>query len=250
MKGLLAWAEKGGMLAAVSNAGSGDRYNTPSTVLSEAAQVTEPPRTRLMFASEDTLPLGSHGTASTLLNPAQSLPFSAFGPASALTTTGSAAKTLAAFEDGRKAVTQTGIGEKNGTIVRFGWLPGVSYWFSHAPNTVGNRPRDDNTRKIIADLAARAGVVPPVVASQTRVETPLLLAPDKQAAVVTLLNFGPGLPVAPIEQLKLSIRLPFKPTAVESVAHGPVAFTVAADGEEHVVALAVPLKFADFVKLS
>jgi len=52
MKGLLAWAEKGGMLAAVSNAGSGDRYNTPSTVLSEAAQVTEPPRTRLMFASE------------------------------------------------------------------------------------------------------------------------------------------------------------------------------------------------------
>ena len=51
MKGLLAWAEKGGMLAAVSNAGSGDRYNTPSTVLSEAAQVTEPPRMRLMFAS-------------------------------------------------------------------------------------------------------------------------------------------------------------------------------------------------------
>ena len=57
-------------------------------------------------------------------------------------------------------------------------------------------------------------------------------------------------PTCHIDQLKLPVRLPFKPTAVESVAHGPVAFTVAADGEEHVVALAVPLKFADFVKLS
>jgi hypothetical protein len=51
------------------------------------------------------------------------------------------------------------VGSSGGAIIRFGSLPGVSYWFSHAPETVGNRPRDDNIRRIIAALATRAGVV-------------------------------------------------------------------------------------------
>ena len=40
-------------------------------------------------------------------------------------------KTLGVFADGTPAVTQTTV--EKGSIVRFGWLPGVSYWFSHTP---------------------------------------------------------------------------------------------------------------------
>eukprot|EP01048_Picozoa_sp_COSAG05_P031062 COSAG05_NODE_11138_length_529_cov_0.597674_1_plen_61_part_00 len=52
--------------------------------------------------------------------------------------------------------------------------------------------------KIIAGVAtAIAGVVAPVRASVQRVETPLMLGPEKKTAVVTLLNFQAGLPVRP-----------------------------------------------------
>ena len=58
------------------------------------------------------------------------------------------------------------------------WLPGVSYWFSHPKGSIGNRPRSDTIRQIIAGLATGiAGIEPPVTASATRVETPLLLSP-------------------------------------------------------------------------
>jgi len=81
--------------------------------------------------------------------------------------------------------------------------------------SIGNRPRSDTIRQIIANLATDlAGIAPPVTASVTRVETPLLLAPDRKAAVVTLLNFGPGLPVPAITSLDLNVTLPFLPTKV------------------------------------
>ena len=133
--------------------------------------------------------------------------------------------------------------------MRFGFLPGVSYWFSHTPGTIGNRPRNDNNRQIISGLADRAGVVSPVVVSRTRVEAPIMLAPDKKAAVVTLLNYGPGLPVAPIRNLSVSVALPFTPTAVQSVQHGDLQFTTTNEqGRMWNVSFSVPLEYADFVK--
>jgi hypothetical protein len=52
--------------------------------------------------------------------------------------------------------------------------------------------------KIIVGVATTiAGVVAPVHASVARVETPLMLGPEKKTAVVTLLNFQAGLPVRP-----------------------------------------------------
>ena len=65
MAGLLSWVDGGGTLVAVSGAGSGDEYNTPSSVLSDAAKVTESPRKRLVFAGDDSLPAGTTGTVTS-----------------------------------------------------------------------------------------------------------------------------------------------------------------------------------------
>lgn len=57
------------------------------------------------------------------------LRFDAQGVVSALTATaGSAVETLGSFGDGRAAVTRNIVGK--GMAVRFGWLPGLSYWCS------------------------------------------------------------------------------------------------------------------------
>ena len=151
---------------------------------------------------------------------------------------------------------------KSQTIVRFGWLPGVAYWFSHTEtvpptpigwdnSNTGNRPRSEGIRRIIADLARTAGVIAPVVASATHVETPLLVTPDKKKAIVTLLNFSPGLPVPRVPSLQLEVRLPFIPTTVESVEHGALTFTTATSGtQQHIVNFTVPaLTYGDFVAM-
>jgi hypothetical protein len=65
MAGLLSWVDGGGTLVAVSGAGSGDEYNMPSSVLSDAAKVTESPRKRLVFAGDDSLPAGTTGTVTS-----------------------------------------------------------------------------------------------------------------------------------------------------------------------------------------
>lgn len=275
MQGLLDWVKNhGGTLAAVSNAGSGDEYNTQSDTLSNVAKVTEPPRKRLIFGSDQSLPAGTTGTVSYSsalegehhargakdISMSSSLAFSApAGSYGALTPTASvlseaegerAVKTLGTFADGSAAVTLSALGK--GQIVRLGWLPGVSYWFSSPQGSIGNRPRSDTIREIIAGLATElAGVQPPVIASATRVETPLMLAPDKKAAVVTVLNFGAGLPIAPIHSLQLNVSLPFSPTQVESVEHGVLAFKADHNGDRNVVSFTIPtLEYADFVKFS
>lgn len=118
-------------------------------------------------------------------------------------------KTLAKFADGSPAITSnadTAVVGK-GKAVHFAWLPGLSYWFS-ATTFVGNRPRDESTRKIIAGVSRAAGVTPLAVTTETRVETPLLLGLGKKSAVVSMLNFKPSATVAapPITSLAGSQR--------------------------------------------
>lgn len=272
MARLLAWADGGGTLVAVSGAGSGDAYNTPSSALSDAAKVTEPARKRLVFNGDDaldsvgTVPGATKGTVPTKGTVGKTAFVTPAGTFGVLTPTATAAKTLGTYDDGTPAITRTAVGSGGGSIVRFGWLPGVAYWFSHtaghygrdaAPTPVGwdnsnqgNRPRSEGMRHIISDLARVAGVEPPVVASASHVETPLLLTPDKTAAVVTLLNFSPGVPVPPVSALRLEVTLPFLPTTVQSVEHGTLTFAAKPDGaKQHVVSFTVPeLEFGDFIK--
>jgi hypothetical protein len=104
LAGLIAWAEAGGTLAAVSAAGSADEYNTPSSVLSQTAGVSEEYRTRLIFSDDNTLENATKSTSGELS-------FTAFGVASGLkigaTLDDVAPKTLATYEDGSIAATET-----------------------------------------------------------------------------------------------------------------------------------------------
>jgi hypothetical protein len=100
-----------------------------------------------------------------------------------------------------------------------------------------------------------AMVVPPVVTSVPGVETPLLMGPNKTAAVVTVLNFRAAECdaewncIPPVSALPVNVTLPFKPNCVTSVEHGVQPFTVTSsiDGTTHYVSITLPLQFADFL---
>ena len=261
--GLAEWVMQGGTLVTVSGTGGSDAYDEPSTTLSDLAGVREPPRERIEVMSDTTLnPFAPHSTpmlpsangAVTLLPGGTSLPFFAQGAVGKLSSSGAGgAQVLGSFADGSDAITSKANGK--GRAIHFAWLPGLSYWFSSDPGTIGNRPRAESLRQIIAGIATSVvGVVPPVSASVTRIETPLLLGPTKKTAVVTLLNFQEGQPVPAVPALHLNITVPFKPKAVSSVEHGFLTPTnvvaAAGGGADWVVSLTLPLQFGDFVLLS
>ena len=81
----------------------------------------------------------------------------------------------------------------------------------------------------------QARMTPPVTASDNGVETPVLIS-DKGAAV-TVLNWRG----APLANLGLVLRLPFKVSSIESVAQGRLGFTRTPEG----VAIHMPLKAVD-----
>jgi hypothetical protein len=260
--GLAAWVRQGGALVTVSGAGRSDAFDEPSTILSDLAGVREALRERIGVMSDTTLnpfaprptPVlpSAHGTA-TLAPGRAPLPFFAQGAVGNLTGSGDGAASLASFADGSRAITSKPNGK--GRAVHFAWLPGLSYYFSSAPDTIGNRPRDESLRQIIAGIATSlAGIAPPVTVDRPRIETLLLLGPTKKTAVVTLLNFQAGQPVPAVPALHLNVTLPFKPTAVSSVEHGALTPTkvlaAAGGGTDWVVSLTLPLEFGDFVLLS
>jgi hypothetical protein len=262
--GLAAWVQQGGTLVTVSGAGGEDAFDEPSTTLSDLAGVREAPRLRIEVMSDTTLnPFAPRSTpmlpsmnGTATLTPGDTpLPFFAQGAVGKLSSGGAGGATpLASFADGSPAITSKANGK--GRAIHFAWLPGLSYWFSSPTDTIGNRPRDESLRQIIAGIATSlVGVTPPVTADRPRIETPLLLGPTKKTAVVTLLNFQAGQPVPAVPALQLNITLPFKPKAVSSVEHGAltptsVAAAAAGGGDEWQVSLTLPLKFGDFVLLS
>jgi hypothetical protein len=206
------------------------------------------------FAPRSTPMLPSANGTVSLGQGDESLPFYAQGAVGKLTSSGGggSAHNLGAFADGTPAITSKANGK--GQAIHFAWLPGLSYWFSQPAGAIGNRPRDDSLRKIIAGVATSvAGVTPPVSVSLPRIETPLLLGPDKTTAVVTLLNFRAGQPVPPVAALDINVTLPFKPASVTSVEHGAVTPTkvaaLAGAAGEWLVSFTLPLEFGDFVLL-
>jgi hypothetical protein len=116
----------------------------------------------------------------------------------------------------------------------------VSYWFNR---------RDAATRSLLTQLITRAGVHAQVRVSEPQVEAPLLLSP--RGAVITLLNFQSSTqPPPPVEQLGVSVTLPFEPNTVESAEHAMLNFTSdAASNSSHVVSFSLPLGFGDFVAI-
>lgn len=264
--GLAEWVQHGGVLVTVAGAGISDAFDEPSTTLSDLAGVRDAPRDRIVLMSDSTInpfaprstPFVPNATGTCALDPK--------GPTIAFTAqavtkltagetqqgVGSAVDTLATFTDGSSAITRNRVG--NGQAIHFAWLPGLSYWFSQTQE-IGNHPRDENLRAIISGIATSiVGVVPPVRSSLPRIETPLLLGPDKKSAVVTLLNFQAGQPVPPVNALQLNITVPFKPSSISSVEHGAIVAAKVAPASggksEWMVSLSLPLEFGDFVLLS
>lgn len=263
--GLAEWVRQGGALVTVAGAGVSDAFDEPSTTLSDLAGVRDAPRERIVVMSESTINPFAPRSTPFVPNATGSCEFDPGGPKLSFTAqavtkltrgqtqdAGSTVDILATFTDGSSAITRNRVG--SGQAIHFAWLPGLSYWFSQTQE-IGNRPRDENLRAIISGIATSVvGVVPPVRASVPRIETPLLLGPEKKTAVVTLLNFQAGQPVPPVSALELNITVPFKPSSISSVEHGAVATATVAPASggksEWVVSLRLPLEFGDFVLLS
>ena len=250
---LVQWTQAGGTLITTSNSMSTDEYNEPSTIVSEALGATETNRERHTFPSETedhivgrgsvTLPGGGRGGGGG--TSASAIPFVAVGVRGAMTLTrGSRAKptVLGQFEDGQPALVETSVGR--GSLLRFAYMPGVSYWFNQ---------RDPSTRSLFVRLVRRAGVSLPVHIGTPQVEAPL--AVSSRGAVLTLLNFqSSAQPPPPVEHLNVSVTLPFPPRSVESVEHGALNFTAShvpnTTSAEVEVRFCVPLlSFGDLVLL-
>lgn len=228
-RGLTEWVKRGGTLVTVSGAGTRNRYDEASSLLSEATGIVEQPRDRLLVADTKTLPdvgngNGTHGE------------FTAVGVRGRLEEADGGAE--ARFEDGSPAVVQRTVGQ--GRAIHFAWMPGLSYWKSSGQTEDGlpvgfSKP----IRDWIVWPVELATVERPVTVDQVLVETPLLVS--ESGAAVTVLNWtGKS-----IERLTVTVEVPFEIRSVESLRQGPLDFQQK-DGRIETV---VPLAAADILLL-
>ena len=165
---------------------------------------------------------------------------------------------LASFTDGIPALTRQSIGQ--GNLLHYSWLPGISYAYQRAIGT------EAALGAVLRNVSALAGVCAPVIVSERRVEAPLMLHPDGNAAVVTLLNWRCtentcAAKDSAVKNLSVKVRLPFVAAQIHSVTHGDLATAPcdeshsgggdACDSKHgtHVVCFLVDLGFGDFVTI-
>ena len=136
--------------------------------------------------------------------------------------------TLATYPDGNAAVLSSPLGL--GQIVHFGFWPGLSWWFSNVstgPGVLSQPPKppwasSDTLKKFMLNLLP-AEASGPVQVSVPLVETPLLLTPDRTAAILTLLDWRRTAnecesPCAiPAENISVDVSLPFMAGRVEAI---------------------------------
>jgi Beta-galactosidase trimerisation domain len=205
---LASWVEGGGTLIAISNAGAMDRYDEPSTVLAGLRGPHNPERERMLIPSlEAVKALGKVRAGSEEAT--------AWGPRDTLVNSRGAV--LAHFGDDSPAIVRRTLGK--GVVVHFTWLPGLSYVKSSTV-AAGKLPWNFSPiiRNWIAAPVKDAGIQLPVQASEPMVETPMLCS--NVGAAVTILNWNND----QINNLGLTIRVPFRVKSVASVIHGPLKF--------------------------
>lgn len=131
--GLLAWVNDGGHLLTVSNAMVADAFDTPSAALEAASGIKEPKRQRLALWSDSSLKIAANGT---LTLDAEGIAFVAYGVHANLSVVPSGqrpsdgSEILGHFADGGAALARSPVGSHGGSATRFGFMPGISYWFS------------------------------------------------------------------------------------------------------------------------
>ena len=227
-KELAAWVEGGGTLMAISNAGAMDRYDEPSTVFAGLRGAHNPERARVLIPH-----LGAVNALGKVQAGSAEAP--AWGPRDALAGPVKG-DVVAHFEDGSPAIVHRASGK--GTVVHFTWLPGLSYVKS---SSSANDKLPWNFSSIIRNWIVApvkdAGVQLPVEASQPLVETPMLCS--TVGAAVTVLNWNND----PLNDLGLTIRVPFKVKSVASVIHGPLKF----DRGPQTIHVSLPVTSADIL---
>lgn len=193
LTGAVQWANTtGGMLVTTSNAALWDRYNEPSSVLSATSGIKPSPRARAAITGSPppggTCTAAMHSGSVAVRGIAASFNFTASGSCNKVETSGGATRVLGHFDDGNTAVAQSPIGTAGGSHLHFGWLPGLSYFFS-------NGGRDQGLRKMIKTLLVdQLGITPHVACNTSLIEAPLLLHPANKSAVITLLNWTASAP--------------------------------------------------------
>lgn len=229
-KGVVRWVNAGGTLVTVSGAGQFDRYDEPSRILEKETGIREEPRQRLLISSLDQLKIAGKGEG-------QCGDFEAVGVCGKIINP-KKLTILGTFENGEPAIVSRNI--RKGNVYHFAWMPGLSYGRSSKGSKDG-LPVDWSAtiRGWIVLPVHDAGIEPAVGVNVPLVETPLLVS--EAGAVVTILNWtGQAL-----ENLEVNVRLPFAPTSVESVKHGPIKFTTS----NNRLNFSLPAGSADFVMI-
>ncbi len=230
---LVKWVKAGGTLVTVSGAGSADRYNEPSDVLSSGLGYEEKAPARMLIGRLNTLAESAQMTAAS----ATSTLVRICGPVSAVSS--SKGTVEAQFADGKPALVRTVVGK--GVSLHFACFPGLSYrrfQEGEADKLPVGWPAA--CRKLITEPVRQAGVVMPVTADRPMIETPVLVSEAGMA--VTLLNWSGQ----PIEKLSLAVSCLWIVKSVESVKHGNVPFAVEESGG---IQVTLPLDGADVLMI-
>ena len=246
---LLAWVRAGGTLITTSGAAAFDRYNSSTTALDTASQVTESrPRPRLnLGAGNYSTGMGPWPVVATGTVLHSGAHFFATGVRTSLSVRdNSSVKTMATFTDGSPAAIAAPLGD--GKVVRIAIALGLTY-VENASNWE-RLPRVDEfpnaLREMLVSVALGAsGAVPVCNVSSSFVETALLLAPE--GAVLTVMNWDASAEFnASAGLLHVHVvGLPFAPTRVFSAEHGKLAWKPGAS--VGAVSFAMPIQAADFV---
>ena len=227
-KELATWVEDGGTLIAISNAGAMDRYDEPSTILASLRGEHNPERERVLIPN-----IGSVKALGKVH--AGSVEATAWGPRDTLANVVKG-DVVARFEDDSPAIIRRTVNK--GTVVHFTWLPGLSYLKSSSTAS-GKLPWSFSPviRNWIVAPIKDAGIKLPVETSEPMVEAPMLCS--SVGAAVTVLNWNND----QINNLGLTIRVPFRVKSVASVIHGPLKF----DQGPQTVHVSLPVISADII---
>jgi hypothetical protein len=221
----------GGHLLTVSGAGTRDRLNVSTDVLSKSTGFVEeecnpirprdPPDThpheeQRCRVQECFQSLTQYQTSVSVANgTGVHGPISAWGLRGFMSKSKLPAntKTQATFSDGSPAIVQRDVG--NGSVTHFAFLPGVNFPginpFEHEPFYNDDANYTDGTRPYLESFLAAAGVQRRVELSFQHIEAPLLSS--SAGSVVTLLNWGQKL----VEDLGISVLVDHDVSSVRAV---------------------------------
>lgn len=228
IQGIKQWVNAGGTLVTVIGAGTHDRYNEPSTLLSDFTGLKEEARPRFLIevlGRETKPPIHEANGAAGAFKAIVRGKLAGSAPAGATVEAKWA-------DDNSPAIVQRVLGK--GRVYHYTFMPGLSYIYSSedmlkltGATPIGRFPTgfSSTLRDWIARPIRQANVQPPVALSTPMIETPLLLS-DKGAAV-TLLNWNNE----PQKNLSVTVKVPFAVGSAGSVQQGKLTFKQAVPGQ-------------------